>query len=154
MYDSATPRTAACQTPCPSPSPGVCSDSCLLSRGCHPTISSSAAFFSFCLQSFPASVSFPRSRLIASGGQSIGASVSISVLPMNNSGLMSFRTDWFDLLAVQGIQESFLAPLLESINSLALSLLYGPTLISIHDYRKNHSFDNMDLCWQSDVSAF
>ena len=82
-------------------------------------------------------------------------SFSFVIRPSNeHSGLTSFRTDWFDLLAVQGTQESSLAPLLESINSLALSLLYGPTLISIHDYWKNHSFDNMDLCGQSDVSAF
>ena len=55
--------------PCPSPSPGVCSNSCPLSRWCHPTISSSVAPFSSCLQSFPASGSFPMSWLFASGGQ-------------------------------------------------------------------------------------
>ena len=67
--------------PCPSPSPGVCSNSCLLNQWCHPTISSSVISFSSCLQSFPASGSFPMSQLFASGGQSIGASA--SVLPMN-----------------------------------------------------------------------
>ena len=66
---------------------------------------------------------------------------------------ISFKTDWFDLLAVQGSLKSFLAPQLESINSLVLSPLYGPTLISVHDYWKNHSFNYMDLRWQSDVSA-
>ena len=70
------------------------------------------------------------------------------------SGLIAFRIDWFDLLAVQGIQESFLTPQFESINSLALSLLYGPTLTFVHDYWKNHSFDYTDFCWQSDVSGF
>ena len=69
------------------------------------------------------------------------------------SGLISFRIDWFDL-AVQGTLKSFPAPQFKSINSSALSLLYGPTLTSIHDYWKNHSFDSMDLCQQSDVSAF
>ena len=67
---------------------------------------------------------------------------SFSISPSNvYSGLISFRIDWFDLLAVQGTQESSLAPQFESISSLVLSLLYGPTLTSIHDYWKNHSFD-------------
>ena len=74
---------------CPSLSPGVCSDSCPL-NWCHPTISSSVIPFSSCPQSFPASGSFPMSRLFASGGQSIGASVSASVLPMSIQ-------DWFPL---------------------------------------------------------
>ena len=73
--------------PCPSPSPGACLSSWPLSRWCHPTISSSVVPFS-CLQSFPASGSFPVSQLFASGGQSIGASA--SVLPMNIQ-------DWFPL---------------------------------------------------------
>ena len=66
---------------CPSPSPGVCSNSCPLSRWCHPTISSSVIPFSSCLQSFPASGSFPMSQLFTSGGQSTGALA--SPLPMN-----------------------------------------------------------------------
>ena len=69
--------------PCPSPTPGACSNSCPLNRWCHPTISSSVVPFSSCLQSFPASGSFPVSQFFASGGQSIGASASASVLPMN-----------------------------------------------------------------------
>ena len=60
--------------PCPSPSPGACLNSCPLSRWCHPTILSSVVPFSSCLQSFPASASFPKSHLFASGSQSIGAS--------------------------------------------------------------------------------
>ena len=67
--------------PCPSPSPGACSDSCPLSQQCYLTISSSASPFSFCLQSFPASRSFLMSQLFESGGQSIGVSASASVLP-------------------------------------------------------------------------
>ena len=74
--------------PCPSPAPGVYSNSCPLSWWCHPTISSSV--FSSCLQSFPASGSFPMSQLFASGGQSIGVSASASVLPMSIQ-------DWFPL---------------------------------------------------------
>ena len=76
---------------CPSPSPRVCPSSHPLNQWCHPTISSSSAtLFSFGLQSFPASGSFPVSRLCASGSQSIGASASASVLPMNIQG-------WFPL---------------------------------------------------------
>ena len=71
------------------------------------------------------------------------------------SGLISFRTDWFDLLAVQGtLKEPSSAPNLKSINSSELRLLYGPTLTSIHDHWKNHSFDYTDLCWQGKGSAF
>ena len=69
--------------PCASPIPGVYPNPCPLSWWCHPTISSSVVPFFSCLQSFPASVSFPMSQLITSGGQSIGASASTSVLPMN-----------------------------------------------------------------------
>ena len=70
--------------PCPLPTPGACSNSCPLSRGCHPTISSSAVTFSCCLPSFPASGSFPVSRLFTSGGQRTGASA--IVLSMNSQG--------------------------------------------------------------------
>ena len=76
--------------PCPSPTPGVYPNSCLLSRWCYPTISSSVIPFSSHLQSFPASGSFPMNQFFASGGQSIGVSASASVLPMNIQ-------DWFPL---------------------------------------------------------
>ena len=69
--------------PCSSPSPGACSNSCSLSQWCHPTISSSVVPFSSCLQSFPASQSLLMSQLFASGDQSIGASVSASLVPIN-----------------------------------------------------------------------
>ena len=83
-------------------------------------------------------------------------SLSFSISPSNEySGLISCRIDWFDLLAFQGILNSLLQHHSSKvINSSALSFLYGPTLTSIHDYWKNHSFDQMDLCWQSNVSAF
>ena len=110
--------------------------------------------FSSCLLSFPASGAFPMSWLFASGGQSLGSSVSATVLPVNIlSGLTSFRTDWFDLLAVQGILESSPAPQFKGITSSVLNLLYSPTVTSSHDHWKNQSFDYMDLCWQSNVSA-
>ena len=75
---------------CSSPTPRVWANSCPSGRWCHPTISSSVILFSSCLQSFPASGSFPMSQFFASGGQSIGASASASVLPINIQ-------DWFPL---------------------------------------------------------
>ena len=78
---------------------------------------------------------------------------SYSISPSSEySGLISFRIDWFDLLAVQGTLKSLLQH--QSINFLVLSLLYAPALTSVYDYWKNHSFDYMDLYQQSDVSAF
>ena len=94
--------------PCPSPTPRVYPNSCPLSQWCHPTISSSVIPFSSCPQSFPESGSFQMSRLFASGGQSIGVSASTSVPPMNTPGLISFRMDWLDLLAVQETLKSLL----------------------------------------------
>ena len=75
--------------PCPSPTPGVHSNSCPSSQWCHPAISSSDFSFSSCPQSLPASGSFPVSRLSTSGGQSIGVSASASVLPMNTQDCLS-----------------------------------------------------------------
>ena len=94
-----TPWIAHTRFPCPSPSPGVCSNSCPLSRWCHPT---SVVPFSSCLQSFPASGSFPLSQLLTSGGRSTGASASASVLPMNIQGWFPLGWTGCDLLAVQG----------------------------------------------------
>ena len=95
---------------CPSPTPGVYSNSCPLSRWCHPAISFSVVPFSSCLPSLPASESFPVSQLFAWDGQSIGVSASASVLPMNTQdpGPISFRMDWLDLLAVQGTLRSLI----------------------------------------------
>ena len=83
--------------PCPSLSPGVRSDSCPLCPQCYLTISSSVISFSFCLQTFPTTGSFPMSQLFASGGQSIGDSASVSVLPMNVQG-------WFPSVNPKGNQ--------------------------------------------------
>ena len=94
--------------PCPSPTPRAYSNSCPLSQGSQPAISSSVIPFSSCLQSFPASGSFQMSKLSASGGQSIGFSASTSVLPMNTQGWAPFRMDWLDLLAFQGTLKSLL----------------------------------------------
>ena len=137
-----TPWTAARQASLSITNSWSCSNSCPLSQWCHPTISSSVIPFS-CLQSFAASGSFPMNWFFASGGQSIGVSVSASVLPMNIQ-------DWF-LLGLTGLisslscprdsQESSRATQFKSNSSSALSLLYGPTLTSVLDYWKNHNFD-------------
>ena len=140
--------------PCPSPTPRIYPNSCPLSRWCHPTISSSVVPFSSHLQSFSASGSFPKSQLFASSGQSIGTSASTSVLPMNTQDRSPLGgTGWISLQSKDS-QKSSPAPQFKSINSSALSFLYSPTLTSIHDYWKNHSFDWTDVCWQSNVSAF
>ena len=89
--------------PCPSSSPRACSNSCPLSWWCHPTISSSVVPFSSCLQSFPASGSFPMSHFLASGGQSIRASASASVLLMSIQG-------WFPLGLTGLISLHFIGP--------------------------------------------
>ena len=83
-------------------------------------------------------------------------SFSFNISPSNEyPGLISFRMDWLDLLAsLRDSQESSPTPQIKSINSSVLSFLYSPTLTSIHDNWKNHSLDYMDLCWQSNVSAF
>ena len=94
--------------PCPSPIPGVYSNSCPSSRGCHPTISSSAIPFSSHLQSFPASGSFLMSRALRFRWPKYW-SFSFNISPSNDfSGLISFRIDWFDLIAIQGTLKSLL----------------------------------------------
>ena len=145
MSDSLWPHGLQhARLPCPSPTPGACSNSCPLSQWGHPTISSSVIPFSSCLQSFPASGSFPISQFFTSGGQSIAASASASVLPVNIQ-------DWFPLggtvlisLQPKGLKSSPTSQF-KRINSSALSFLYGPTLTSIHDYWKNHRKAMTDL---------
>ena len=126
---------------CPSPTPGACLNSCLLSQWWHPTISSSVVSFSSCLQSFPASGSFPKSQFFTSGGQSIGLSASASVLPMNNQ-------DWFPLgwtgwisLQSKGLSRVFFNTTVQKHQFFHALLSLSPTLPSIHDYWKNDSFD-------------
>ena len=103
--------------PCPSPTPGACSNSCPLSRWCHPTISSSINPFSSCLRPFPASESFPMSQLFSSGGQSIGVSTSASVLSMNIQ-------DWFPLGWTSWI----------SLLSKGLSRVFSNTTVQKHQF--------------------
>ena len=139
---------------CPSSTPGVYSNSRPLSQWCNPTISSSVVPFSFLLQSFPASGSFQISQLFTSCGQSIGISAATSVLPMNTQDWSPLEwTGWISFQSKDS-QESSPTPQFKSISSLVLGFLYSTTFTSTYDYRKNHSLDQMDLCWQSNVSVF
>ena len=122
------------RVPCPSPSPGACSNSCPLSQWCHPTISTSVAPFSSCLQSFPASGSFQMSQFFASGSWSIGVSTLTSVLPMN-------IPDWFPL-GLTG---------LISLQFKGLSRIFSNTMVQKHQF-----FDAQLSLWSSSsvVSTF
>ena len=114
--------------PCSSPTPRTCSKSCPSSWWCHPTISSFVVSFSSCLQSFPASRSFPVSQLFASGGQSIGASASASVFSMNIQDFFPLELTSLISLKPKGLSR-VPTPQFKSINSLVLSFLYSPTHI-------------------------
>ena len=122
--------------PSPSPTPGACSNSWPSSWLCHPTISSSVIPFSFCLQSFPTSGSLPMNQFFTSGSQSIGASASASVLPVNIQVWLVWSP-----CSPRDSQVSSPTPQFKSSSSSPLSFFYGLTLISIHDYWKSHAFD-------------
>ena len=124
--------------PCPSPTPGVYSNSCPLSQWCHPAISSSVIPFSSHLQSFPASGSFQMTQFFTAGGQSIGVSASAS---NEYSKLISFRMDSLDLLQSKGLSRVFSNSTVQKHQFFGAQLSLYPTLTSIHDYWKNHSFD-------------
>ena len=127
--------------PCPSPTPGACSNSHPSSQWCHPTISSSVVPVSPWLQVFPASGSFPVSQFFTSGGQSIGVSALASVLPVNIQDLSPLGwTVWISLQPKE-LSRVFSNTTFQKHHSSVLSFLYGLTLTSIHDYWKNHSFD-------------
>ena len=103
---------------------------------------------------FPSIRVFPMSQLFALGGQRTEALASASVLPMNIQDW--FPLQWTGLISLQskGLSRVFSNTTVQSIDSLVLSLLYGPALTSIHDYLKNHSFDYTELCWQSNALLF
>ena len=154
MFDSLQPHGLHhARLPCPSPTPSACSNSCPSSQWCHLTISSSVVPFSSCLQSSPATGSFPISQFFASAGQSIGVSASVSVLRTNSQDWFPLRwTGW--ILLSEGLSGVFPSTTIWKNNSSALCLLYGPALTSIPDYWKHHGFDYMDFCWQRYVSGF
>ena len=155
MSDSLRPHGLQhTRLPCTLLSPRVCSNSCPLYQWFHPTISSSVT------PSLPVlnlSLHQGLFQWICSSDQvakSSEASTSTSVLPMNIQGWFTLGFTGLISFHPRDSQESSLAPQFESINSPALSFLCSPTLTSIHDYWKSHSFDYMDLCQQSDVFAF
>ena len=122
--------------PCPSPTPGVHPNPCPSSRWWDPTISSSVVPFSPCLQSSPSLGSFHMSQFFPSSGQSIGA-LAFNEYP----ALISFRIDWFDLLAVQGTLKSLLQHHSSKASILQHSAFFIVQLSHPYDYWKNHSFD-------------
>ena len=143
--------------PCPSPTPGAYSNSHPSSWWSHPNTSSSVVPFSSHLLSFPASGSVFSNELALHIRWPKYWSFSFSISPSNEySGLISFRMDWLDLLAVQGTLKS----LLQHHSSKASILWHSAFFIVQLSYPywlwllENHSFDYMDLCWQSNVSAF
>ena len=142
MPDSLQPHEPQLsRPPCPSPTPRVYPNSCPLSQWCHPTISLSVIPVSSHFQSFPASGSFQMSQLLASGGQSIGVSASISVLPMKTQTDLLQDGLVGSPCSPRESQESSPTSQLKSINSSFFSFPYSPTLTSMHDYWKNHNLD-------------
>ena len=136
-------RLQYARAPCPPLSPGVHSSSCPLSQWCYVTISSSAALFSFCLQSSQHQGLF---QWVSSYCQVAKVlELQLQHGPANEYlGLISFRIDWLHLLAVQGTLKSVLQHQ-KIISSSVLGLLHGSTLISSHDYWKIYSFDYTDF---------
>ena len=125
--------------PCPSPIPGIYSNSCLSSQWRHPTILCHPLLLPPSI--FPSIRGFPsESVLCIRWPKDLSFSFSI-ILSNEYSGLISFRMDWLDLLAVWGTLESSSTPQVKVINSSVFSLLYSPTLTSIRDHWKNHSLD-------------
>ena len=155
MSDSFWPHELQhARPPCPSPTPRVYSNSCSSCRWCHPAISSSVIPFSSCPQSLQASRSFPMSQLFTWGGQSIGVSASRSLLPKNTQDWSPLGwTGWISLQS-KGLSRGF------SNTTVQKHQFFGDQLSSqsnshIHTWPlENHSLDQMDLCWQSNVSTF
>ena len=117
-------------------------------------VSSSVIPFSSCPQSLPASESFPMSQLFASGGQNTGVSALASFLSKKSQGWSPLGwTGWISLQSKE-LSRVFSNTTVQKHQFSVLSLLHSPILMSTHDHRKNHSLDKMDLCWQSNVSAF
>ena len=152
MSDSATTGTTARQASLSITNSQSSPKLMALSQWWYPTISSSGVPFSSCPQSFPASGYFQMSQFFASGGQNVGASASVSILPMNIQDW--FPLDWTSWISLQskGLK------ILQHHNSKASILQHSAFFIVqlSHPYMttgKNHSFDCLDLCWQSNVSV-
>ena len=153
MSDSLQPHGLQhARPPCPLLYPGVCSNLYPLSHWCYPTISSSIVPFSSCPQSFRASGSFPVSRFFASGDQNIGASVSASVLPVNIQGWFPLGLTGLISLQSKELSRVFSTTTVQKHQFFnAQPFLFGPTLISVHDYWKNHNFLEKELANHSSI---
>ena len=134
--------------PYPSPTLGAYSNQCPLSRWCHQIISSSVILFSSCLQSFPASGAFPMSQFFASGGQSIGASASASVFPINIQDSFPLGLTGLIPLQFKGLSRVFSSTTVRKHRFFSTQPSLWSSSHVIHDYQKSHSFDYMDLCCQ------
>ena len=142
MSDSLRPHELQhAKPPCPLPTPRIYPNSCPLSWWCYPSISSSVVPFFSHLQYFPASGSFQTSQCFASGGQSIGVSVSASVLPRNTQDWSPLGwTGWISLQSKE-FSRVFFNTTVQKQQFFGTQLSYSSTLTSIHDYWKNHSLD-------------
>ena len=138
--------------PCPSLSPRVCLNSSPLHWWCYLTISSFVTPFSFCHQFFSTLGSFPMSRLFASGGQSIGSSA--SVLPMNTQCWFPLGLTGLISLQSKRLSRVFFSTTIQKHHFFYTQLVLCSNSHIHNDYWKNHSFEYMDVCWQSDISAF
>ena len=147
----ATPWTTACPASLSSTISQNCLNSCSLNWWCHPNISSSVARFSRCPQSFPASGSFPVNWLFASDGQSIGASASASVLPVNIQGWFPLGLTGLISLQSKGLPRIFSSTTVRKHYFFGTQPSLRPALTSVRNYWKNHSFNYTGLSWQSDV---
>ena len=152
--DSVMPWNVACQASLPSPSTWTCANSCPSSCWCHTNVSFYVVPFSSCLQSFLVSGSFLMNQIFASGEQNIRGSASASVLPTNIH-------DWFPLgltnlfpLKFKGLARVFSSNTVQKYQFFSAQPSLWSSLTSVHDYWISHSFDCLDLCQQSDVSAF
>ena len=145
VFDSLRPHESQhTRPPCPSPTPGVHSDSHPSTQWCHPAISSSVIPFSSCPQSLPASEAFPVSQLFAWGGQSTGVSALASFLLKKSQGWSP--SEWTGCISLQskGLSRVFSNTTVQKHQFFTVqffSFLHSPTLTSIHDHWKNHNLD-------------
>ena len=155
VYDSLQPcGLQHTRLPCPSPSPRTCSNSCPLSRWCPPTILSSLIPLYSCLQSFPASESFPVSWLFTSGGQSIGISASASVLPTNIQNWFPLVLTGLISLLSKGLSRVSSKPQLEKHQFFGTQLSLWSNS-HIHTWLLEKPWPWLDgFHWQSSISAF
>ena len=127
--------------PCPTPTPGIHSNSCASSRWCHPAISSSAIPFSYCPQSLLASGSFPMSQLFIWGGQSIGVSALASVLPKNTQDWSPLGWIGWVSLESKELARVFSNTTVQKHQFFSAQLSSQSNSHIIHDHRKNHNLD-------------